>query len=119
LAGSGQYQFIAGDLMYPTNTLPNLALQGTILDLGSGFQGGAITNLALDGISFLSNSLPVTGILAATNSALYGNFTVTSGGVFIESNSYLHGAVTVAGGGQFTAMGSGADVVTVASGGVF
>ncbi len=49
LAGSGQYQFISGDLMYLTNTLPNLALQGTILDLGSGFQGGAITNLALDG----------------------------------------------------------------------
>ena len=117
LAGSGQFQFISGDLMYPTNTLPNLALQGTILDLGSGFQGGAITNLALDGI-LLTNTLPVTGIFAVTNSPVYGNFTVASGGVFTESNAFTHGAVTVANGGVLTANECGAFALTVTANGV-
>ena len=117
LAGSGQFQFISGDLMYPTNTLPNLALQGTILDLGSGFQGGAITNLALDGI-LLTNTLPVTGTFAVANSPVFGNFTVAGGGVFTESNAFTHGAVTVANGGVLTENECGAFALTVAANGV-
>lgn len=102
LAGSGQYQFLSGDLYYPTNTITNLALLGTTLKLGPDFQGGTITNLALDGIA-LSNSLPITGWLAATNSRMAVNFTVAGGGVFTESNSATFGAITVASGGLFMA----------------
>ena len=118
MSGAGQFQFVSGYLKYLTNSVPNLDLKANVLVLGPAFQGGAITNLALDGI-FLTNTLPVTGTFAVTNSALYGSFTVASGGVFAMSNSYLHGSVAVAGGGRYSANGSGADVVAVASGGVF
>ncbi|HEY4415716.1 MAG TPA: hypothetical protein VGO57_08495 [Verrucomicrobiae bacterium] len=126
LGGNGQFQFLSGILYYPSNSIPNLALLGTRLELGPAFEGGAITNLALDGI-VLSNSLPVTGIFAATNSPVLGNFTVASGGVFTGSNAATFGSVTVAGGAQFIANGGSANTLgfpsfggslTVAHGGV-
>ena len=49
LGGSGQYQFISGYLYLAANVIPNLSLQGGLLTLGAGFQGGAITNLILAG----------------------------------------------------------------------
>ena len=110
LAGSGQYQLMSGNLYYPSNTIPNLALQGTLLVLGPGFQGGAITNLALDGIG-LSNSLPVTGTFSVTNSSVLGNFTVANGGIFAGSNAATYGSVTVANGGLFIANGGSANTL--------
>jgi hypothetical protein len=126
LGGSGLYQFLSGYLYYPSNTIPNLALQGTTLKLGPGFQGGAITNLALDGI-YLSNSLPVTGTFAVTNSPVLGNFAVANGGVFTGNNASTYGNITVASGGLFIANGGSAYTLgypsfsgslTVAHGGV-
>ncbi len=121
LAGSGQYQFIAGFLALTNKAYPNLELIADKLVLGPAFEGGAITNLSLNGIS-LSNSLPVTGVFAATNSGIDGNFTIASGGVFTESNSATYGAITVASGGQFIANGGGhgyvAGPLTVAPGAV-
>jgi hypothetical protein len=110
LAGNGQFQFLSGILYYPSNAIPNLALLGTTLKLGPAFQGGAITNLALDGI-VLSNSLPVTGGFAAMNSPVLGNFTVASGGIFTGSNAATFGSVTVASGAQFIANGGSANTV--------
>lgn len=120
LGGSGQYQLTSGYLRLPTNTFPNLTLIGTRLELGPGFQGGAITNLTLNGIT-LSNTLPVTGKFTVTNSAIQGSFTVASGGVFTATNTATYGAVTVANGGRFTANGVVyiAGSLTLAHNGVF
>jgi hypothetical protein len=45
--------------------ISNLSLQGGLLELGAGFQGGAITNLTLDGITLTQTNprtiLPVNG----------------------------------------------------------
>lgn len=108
LSGGGQFQFIGnyqlgqflftgGYLLLPTDTIPNLALQGGTLALGPGFQGGAITNLAIGGMP-LTNTLPVTGNFTAINSQLYGNFTVANGGTFI-CGSTLNGLLSIASGG--------------------
>ncbi len=115
LAGTGQYQFVSGDLYYPSNAIPNLALLGTTLKLGSGFQGGAITNLSLNGIA-VSNTLPVTGLFTATNSGIHGNFTIASGGVFTGSNFSMYGNIVIAPGGVCNANGGGSQAV--ANGGV-
>ena len=81
LGGPGQYQFTSGDLLLTTNVIPNLALLGGQLKLGAGFQGGAITNLTLSGITLI-NTLPVTGTLNDTNSSISANLLVASGGTF-------------------------------------
>jgi hypothetical protein len=120
LAGSGQYQVVSGDLYYSSNAISNLTLLGTTLKLGSGFQGGAITNLSLNGIA-LSNTLPVTGQLSATNSAISGNFTIANGGVFTGSNFTTYGNIAVALGGVFNANGGTEAIrgsLAVANGGV-
>ena len=131
LSGGGQFQFVGnyqlgqflfsgGYLLLPTDVVPNLALQGGTLALGSGFQGGAITNLSINGMT-LTNTLPVTGTLTATNSPLYGNFSVTSGGRFncvANSLSPLNGSVSIAGGGVFNCAATLNGLVSIASGGV-
>ena len=121
LGGSGQYQFISGYIYVPANVPANLSLQGGLLALGAGFQGGAITNLALAGIT-LSNSfstpLSITGTFTAMNSGnsgtlnnslygwagfygngIYGNFSVAGDGVLNASNVVMYGTVTVTNGG--------------------
>ncbi len=117
----GQFLFTGGYLLLPTDAVPNLALQGGTLQLGAGFQGGAITNLAIGGMT-LTNTLPVTGKFTVTNSQLYGNFTVASGGTFI-CGSTLNGLVSITSGGLMAVTNSaGATVnssgaLTVANGG--
>jgi hypothetical protein len=132
LAGGGQFQFIGsyqlgqflftgGYLLLPTDAIPNLALQGGILQLGAGFQGGAITNLTIGGMT-LTNTLPVTGQFTATNSPLYGNFAVASGGKF-NCAATLNGLVSIASGGLMSVTNSAGTTVnssgalTVANGG--
>jgi hypothetical protein len=104
LAGNGQQQLIGGFLAFSNVAYPKLTLIADSLVIGPAFQGGTITNLALDGIE-LSNSLPVTGILTATNSKINGNFTIASGGVFTESNATTTARITVANGGMINASG--------------
>jgi hypothetical protein len=140
LGGSGQYQFISGYLNFPTVTIPNLSLQAGLLTLGAGFQGGAITNLVLDGIT-LSNqppaTLPINGTFTAMNSGsagtlnngayvgfygsgVHGNYSVASGGVLNVSNAVMYGTVTVANGGVLNAASSSIlyGNLTVSGGGV-
>ena len=81
LNGPGQFQFISGDLLFPLTVISNLVLTGGTLHLGAAFEGGSITNLALDGIT-LTNTLPVTGGLAMTNSSVTGASTVANGGAW-------------------------------------
>lgn len=104
LAGPGQFQFSSGDLYLPANVIPNLALLGGQLKLGTSFQGGTITNLTLEGITLLSNSLPITGSFSATNnSTIEGDSVVASGGHFTAVNFYSQGSIRVNSGGTFTA----------------
>ena len=147
LGGSGQLQFISGYLYAPANVPPNLSLQGGLLELGPGFQGGAITNLTLDGMELtnqLSTTLPIKGkftvlnsggnvllntgvygnyvvvnggFLSLSNATMYGAVTVSSGGVLSVSNATLQGAVTVTGGGVLNGNGTIYGAVTVAQGG--
>ncbi|MGH7989930.1 MAG: beta strand repeat-containing protein, partial [Limisphaerales bacterium] len=108
LAGNGIFQFHTGWLDFPTNIISNLDLRGGFLELEPTFQGGAITNLALDGINLTNlNQLPVTnGILAATNGIIYGNLTVQNSGQLNASGTQFHANVTVAAGGQFITSGA-------------
>ena len=139
LGGSGQYQFISGYLYLAVNTIPNLSLQGGQLTLGAGFQGGAITNLILDGITFSNQSpttLPINGTFTIINSGysgsinsslwagLYGNgvsgnYTVAGGDVLNMSNAVMYGGVAVTNGGVLNGNGTIYGAVTVANGGVF
>jgi hypothetical protein len=111
LDGSGQYQFYSGLLTLASNTIPNLQYVGGTLVLGSNFQGGAITNLTLAGIT-LSNTLPVTGTFSVANSYLFGSYLVTSGAVFNVNNGggigvTMDGQVTVENGGEMLLSGGG------------
>lgn len=118
LAGAGQFQLVSGNLTLPTTWNTNLALQGSTLTLGPGFQGGAITNLALDGIT-LSNTLPVTGFFGITNSSVSGNFTVANHGTLATSNVFLGNTVSVADGGFFSVNGGYTGPIIVSAGGQF
>jgi hypothetical protein len=105
LAGGGVNQFYSGWLDLPTNIIPKLDLAGGVLELEPTFQGGAITNLALDGITFTNTyALPVTnGTFATTNSWLYGSYRVESGGVWNALGGGIFGPATVRSGGIFSA----------------
>jgi hypothetical protein len=139
LGGSGQYQFTSGYLYLPANAIPNLSLQAGLLTLGAGFQGGAITNLVLDGMA-LSNqpppTLPINGTFTVLNSGsagslnngtyvgfygsgVNGNYTVAGGSVLNVSNATLYGSVMVANGGTLNATDSSLfGNLAVAGGGV-
>ena len=125
LGGSGQYQFISGYLFLAANVPANLSLQGGQLTLGASFQGGAITNLALDGITLTNQfpaTLPITGTFTVMNSGnsgtlnnslygwagfygngIYGNYSVAGSGVLNVSNAFMYGTVTVTNGGVLNA----------------
>ena len=108
------------------------------MTLGAGFQGGAITNLTLKGITFSNQSptLPLNGTFTIINSGnsgnlnsslwdgfygngVSGNYTVAGGDVLNLSNATLNGAVTVTGGGVLNASGTIYGAVMVANGGQF
>ncbi len=116
LGGSGRYQFTSGLLLLTTNTIPKLELTGGTLQLGAGFQGGAITNLTLNGIG-MAVTLPLNGKLVATNSTVGGNFTVPNGSTLGGSNAYVYDTVTVANGGVVTFHGLRAGKFNVSTGG--
>ena len=102
LNGPGQYQFTSGYLLLTVDAIANLTLAGGTLELGPGFQqGGAITNLTLDGITLGAGTYQVNGTLIATNSVLNGAITVKSGAVLDEFGGTLDptGSLTIEGGG--------------------
>jgi hypothetical protein len=106
LGGSGNYQFNSGYLALTNDIIANLQLTGGALELGPEFQGGAITNLTLAGIT-LSNTLPVTGTFNVSgNSPVYGDFAIENGGVLNANGATFHGALTVGDGGVFNDNGS-------------
>ncbi len=110
LAGGGQYQLTSGYLYLPANVPTNLELLGDTVELGSNFQGGAITNLSVAGMQML-NGLPVTGTLTATNSGIATNVVVAGGGVFsYEGTGFLAGTVTVESGGIFNVINPGGNM---------
>ncbi len=118
LGGSGQYQFFSGLLTVASYPIPNLMIgSGATLALAADFQGGTITNLALDGIT-LSNTLPVTGTFSVTNGTLLGSYLMTSGAVLSAIDSVLYGSYFVTNGGVLTVGGVTVDAqVTVENGG--
>ena len=111
LGGAGQYQFTSGYLNYPTDVIPNLVLTGGTLGLGTGFQGGTITNLTLAGMD-LAGTNAITGKFTATNGTLRGTFTVAAGGVLTVNGITFSGlnlasGVTVLNGGVINMVGNG------------
>ena len=109
LGGTGQYKFNSGLLTLPLNTIPDVLLTGGSLLLGPGFQGGSITNLTLNGIN-LTNTLPVTGTLTATNGTVNGVTTVASGAVLDVNAVAFNGQVTVQSGARFLVLGGSANI---------
>lgn len=105
LGGAGQYLFASGTLTLMTNVIPGLEMTNGNLVLGPGFQGGAITNLALDGIS-LSNNLPIVGTLNMTNGTLTTITTLSNGTMLTLNGVTMYGAINVGAGGLFKAGGS-------------
>ena len=116
LGGAGQYQFVSGLLTLTNNTIPGLVMKGGTLALGANFQGGAITNLTLDGIS-LTNTLPVTGTLVMTNGTLTGSIVVESGAVLTVNGVTVGAQVTVANGGELLLAGSSSTIGSGSPGG--
>jgi hypothetical protein len=104
LLGGGQFRFNSGWLDLTNDIIPNLQLARGTLELEPTFQGGAITNLALNGITLTNLALPVTnGLLAVTNSIIYGNCFVQNGGRLITaSDTTIHGNLDVQAGGLLT-----------------
>ena len=107
LNGAGRFEFGVGLLTLPSNTIPNMQMMFGTLELGPDFQGGAITNLTLDGINFSNiNTLPVTGTLIVSNdSELSGPFLVTGGAVLNIQSAIIYAQVTVASGGELQLTG--------------
>ena len=97
--GPGLIQFNGGSLALASNVIPNLALTGGTVFLGSNFQGGAITNLTLSG-STLAGTNAVTGMLNWVAGTVTGPLTIASSGVLNLNGSgvaHLQSALTNAG----------------------
>jgi hypothetical protein len=113
LLGGGTFQFSAGWLDLTNDIIPNLQLYGgiyggTYLELEPTFQGGAITNLALNGIILTNLTLAVSnGVFAVTNSPVYGKVVVQKGGQLIAAGApgqpTFHGNLDLKSGGVLTA----------------
>jgi hypothetical protein len=80
LSGPGSFQFVGGSLTILTNPLPNLQLTGGTVYLDASFEGGAITNLSLNG-ALLAATNTVTGQLSLNGGGVSGNLTIGPGGV--------------------------------------
>ncbi|HEV7926591.1 MAG TPA: Ig-like domain-containing protein, partial [Verrucomicrobiae bacterium] len=80
LNGAGSYEITGGTLTLTNSLITNLAMLGGVIDLPSGFQGGSITNVTLNGASLGSSNL-VTGTLT-----INGNI---NGPLVVASNASL------------------------------
>lgn len=88
--GPGRTAFIGGRLILPDNTIPGLTVAGANLQLGPGFQGGSISNLAL-GAATLSGTNAVSGLLVLTNSTVTGRLLVQPSGTVRFVGTSVHG----------------------------
>src|ERR1035438_2429259 len=99
IAGLGTIQLNGGSLTLSTDIVVNLQLTGGNVNLGAGFQGGTITNLALAGAT-LNGTNTLSGIMTWTGGVVAGPLTVASNGVLnVSGNStvYLESPLTNAG----------------------
>jgi hypothetical protein len=99
LTGPGVIQFTGTTLLLPYDMVPDLLLAGGTVNLGPGFQGGTITNLALAG-STLNGTNQVSGTMNWTAGILGGPLTVANGGllnILGTSSLYLYAPLTNAG----------------------
>lgn len=107
--GPGAVQFTGGTLTLLTDVISNLALTGGDVDLAPSFQGGAITNLTIDGATLAGTNM-VTGTFNWNNGTIAGGpMTITTNGVLnINGNTtlFLASALTNAGTVNWTGAGS-------------
>jgi hypothetical protein len=99
LNGLGLIQFNGGSLTLLDNVVPNLALTGGTIALGTNFQGGTITNLTLSG-STLAGTNALTGTLNWMGGSIAGPLTIATNGVLVLGGTgtlVLGGALTNAG----------------------
>ena len=106
LGGGGAFQFSGGTLTLASNTIPNLQLAGGTVTLGSGFQGGTITNLVLAGATLAGNNT-VSGLFNWTGGTVNGGLQVVSGGAVFWSGGTLLGPVNIANSGVLNLVGGG------------
>jgi len=80
--GTGTNRFNNGTLTLPNNILPGLRLAGGDIILGVAFQqGGAITNLTLDGSRLTGTNRVGSGTLQINSGGMSGLLSIQSGGV--------------------------------------
>ncbi len=99
LGGSGSFQFTGGSLLLGSTIVSNLQMTGGTVSLGSGFQGGTITNLTLSG-STLAGTNTVSGSMNWMSGVVTGPLAVASTGVLTLSgggNLWLGSTLTNAG----------------------
>ena len=103
LTGAGTIQITGGTLTLANPGIPNLQLAGATITLAPGFQGGAITNLALTG-GTLNGNLIVGGTFSSAAN-LPGSVTVLSGATMNWSGGTIYGPVNVAAGATLNLTG--------------
>jgi hypothetical protein len=98
-SGAGTFQSISGTLVLLNNTVPNLQLTGGAVLLDPSFQGGVITNLALNGAQLGGTNLVISGLLSLNSSTITGMVTVLSGGTLSATNTTMQATAAVNGNG--------------------
>ncbi|MGA2176288.1 MAG: immunoglobulin domain-containing protein [Verrucomicrobiota bacterium] len=99
LTGGGGYQLDGGTITLVSNVIPNLQYTYGTVNLSPSFQGGAITNLTLNGAS-LSGANVVTGTLTMNGGDISGPLTVAGNAVLTltgPNTVYIYSALTNAG----------------------
>ena len=97
--GPGAVQLTGGGTLFLVNdVVPNLGLIGGTVVLGTGFQGGTITNLSLGGTT-LAGTNTVTGTLSLAGGPVSGPLTVAANAVLNLAGASLGGSLLVAGNG--------------------
>lgn len=120
--GAGQSQFTGSTLLLTGSlTPPNLKLAGGTILVAPGFQGGSITNLAIDGAK-LDTTNSVTGTLTMNAGRLSGQLLIASGGQlqfltttakFFENVALMNqGLVSWVAGGLNELAGSSRSIIT-------
>ncbi|HEV2327686.1 MAG TPA: hypothetical protein VGY56_02730 [Verrucomicrobiae bacterium] len=106
--GPGTVQLEGGTLTLLTDTITNLPLTAGTVNLGPAFQGGAITNLTINGAT-LAGTNTVTGTFNWNNGTIAGPLTIATNGVLDIAGSTtltLESPLTNAGTVNFAGTGS-------------
>ena len=105
VAGPGTIQLNGGNLTLPNNIVPNLQMTGGTVILGTGFQGGTITNLTLAGSVLGGSNNTVTGTFNC-GGGFTGSLLVAGGATMSWSGGSSGGPLTVASNGVLTLTGN-------------